>query len=212
VSKIKAILFDMDGVLVDAKNWHYEALNRALSLFGAEINRQDHLKTYDGLPTRRKLEILSAEKEFPRALHPLICQLKQQYTISITFSRCRPVQQQIQALSKFKSQGYRLAVCSNSVRESVRVMMEQSNLLQYLEFFLSNQDVTLSKPDPEIYNVAIAKLKLDPTECLILEDNKNGIEAALSSGAHLMKISSVNDVNYNNISKRIGEIDAEVQA
>lgn len=51
--KIKAILFDMDGVLVDAKDWHYEALNQALSLFGMEISRYDHLVTYDGLPTKK---------------------------------------------------------------------------------------------------------------------------------------------------------------
>jgi len=47
---IRAILFDMDGVLIEAKDWHYDALNRALRLFGAEISRFDHLVTYDGLP------------------------------------------------------------------------------------------------------------------------------------------------------------------
>ena len=56
--EIKAIIFDMDGVLIEAKDWHYEALNRALSLFGMEISRYDHLVTYDGLPTTKKLEML----------------------------------------------------------------------------------------------------------------------------------------------------------
>ena len=55
MTKIKAIVFDMDGVLIDAKEWHYEALNRALGLFGYGISRYDHLSRYDGLPTRRKL-------------------------------------------------------------------------------------------------------------------------------------------------------------
>lgn len=55
MSKIKAILFDMDGVLIDAKDWHYEALNDALRLFGVEISRYDHLHTFDGLPTKVKL-------------------------------------------------------------------------------------------------------------------------------------------------------------
>jgi beta-phosphoglucomutase len=52
---IKAVVFDMDGVLIEAKDWHYEALNRALKLFGYEISRYEHLTTFDGLPTRRKL-------------------------------------------------------------------------------------------------------------------------------------------------------------
>lgn len=53
---IKAVLFDMDGVLIDAKDWHYEALNKALGLFGLGISRYDHLHTFDGLPTNVKLE------------------------------------------------------------------------------------------------------------------------------------------------------------
>ena len=58
MSRIKAILFDMDGVLIDAKEWHYEALNQALKLFGCEISRFDHVHTFDGLPTKDKLELL----------------------------------------------------------------------------------------------------------------------------------------------------------
>ena len=63
-NEIKAIVFDMDGVLIEAKDWHYEALNRALRLFGYEISRYDHLVTYDGLPTSKKLEMLSLEKGY----------------------------------------------------------------------------------------------------------------------------------------------------
>ena len=66
---IKAVVFDMDGVLIDAREWHYVALNRALALFGMEISRADHLTTFDGLPTRRKLEILSTTENLPRELH-----------------------------------------------------------------------------------------------------------------------------------------------
>lgn len=64
---IKAIFFDMDGVLIDAKEWHYEALNRALELFGMPISQVDHLTTFDGLPTRKKLEMLTLGRGLPRA-------------------------------------------------------------------------------------------------------------------------------------------------
>ena len=76
-----------------------------------------------------------------------------------------------------------------------------------MDFTLSNQDVTKSKPDPEIYNTAITRLGLKPEECLIVEDNPNGIKAALASGAHLLKVESVYDVNYQNIRFRIDEIE-----
>src|SRR5258708_12894956 len=89
--KIKAILFDLDGVLVDATEWHYEALNRALGLFGYNIARFEHLTTYNGLPTRKKLEMLSVEKGFPRGLHRLFTQTKQKYTPQEIFPSCTPI-------------------------------------------------------------------------------------------------------------------------
>jgi beta-phosphoglucomutase len=127
--KIKAVIFDMDGVLIDAKEWHFETLNKALKLFGAEISRYDHLVTFDGLPTKKKLEMLSLEGGFPRGLHGFINELKQQYTMEVVYTKCKPVFQQQYALSRLKSDGYKLAVCSNSIRKSVEIMMEKSSLI-----------------------------------------------------------------------------------
>lgn len=87
-------------------------------------------------------------------------------------------------------------------------MMRQSNLLGHLDFYLSNQDVTKAKPDPEMYLTAIDRLGLTPAECLILEDNDHGIQAARASGAHVMVIGTVNDVTYDRIASRIAEIEA----
>jgi beta-phosphoglucomutase len=205
--KIKAIIFDMDGVLIDAREWHYDTLNKALNLFGAEISRYDHLVTFDGLPTKKKLEMLSLEGGFPRGLHQFVNELKQQYTTEVVYTQCKPVFQQQYALSRLKSEGYKLAVCSNSIRKSVEIMMEKSSLMEYLDFFLSNQDVKNGKPDPEMYNLAINKLNLDPNQCLIVEDNEHGVRAALASGAHLLKVESPGDVYYENIRLRIAEIE-----
>lgn len=207
MKKIKAVIFDMDGVLIDAKDWHYEALNKALSLFGMEISRYDHLVTYDGLPTRKKLEMLTQEKGLPRRLHSFINEMKQQYTMEITHSHCKPLFQHEYALSRLKKEGYKLAVCSNSVRDTIRVMMEKSHLAQYLDLVLSNQDIKNPKPDPEIYNKAIAQLGLQPEECLIAEDNEYGIQAAKASQAFLLQINSVFDVTYQNLKMKIKEIE-----
>ncbi len=200
---IKAVIFDMDGVLIDAKEWHYEALNRALKIFGYEISRYDHLITYDGLPTAKKLEMLSVERGLPRKLHKFINSLKQKYTVDKIFTDCKPMFVHEYALSHLKADGYKLAVASNSIRNTVDLMMQKSELISYLEFFLSNQDVTKGKPDPEIYNVAIKRLGYSPKECLVIEDNKNGIAAARAAGAYVMEVDTVHDVNYENIKKHI---------
>ncbi len=206
--KIKAIIFDMDGVLIEAKEWHYEALNKALGLFGYEISRYDHLITYDGLPTRDKLKMLTLERGLSEKLHSFINELKQQYTMDLVYAKLKPTFCHEFALSRLKANGYRLVVASNSIRNTVKVMMERSALIGYLDFFLSNQDVSKAKPDPEIYLTAIDRLKLQPEECLILEDNPNGIRAARGSGAHVMEIGSVQDVNYENIMERIEMIES----
>ena len=205
--KIKAVIFDMDGVLIEAKDWHYEALNKALGLFGMEISRYDHLVTYDGLPTRKKLEMLSAERGLPTQLHAFINDMKQQYTMELVHSQCKPRFNHEYALSRLKQNGYRLAVASNSIRNTVQVMMERSALMGYMDFFLSNQDVTSGKPDPEIYSLAIQRLGLSPSECLIVEDNENGKQAARGSGAWLMEVNEVEDVNYPNIMRNIMRIE-----
>lgn len=207
VRKIKAVIFDMDGVLIDAKEWHYEALNKALSLFGYSISMYDHLVTFDGLPTSRKLEMLSVERGLPRSLHAFINEMKQKYTMEYVYARCKPMFIHQYALSRLKAEGYKMALASNSIRTTVDMMMEKADLDQYLDFKLSNQDVAKSKPDPEIYHVAISKIGFAPEECLIAEDNQNGIKAALASGAHLFKVGTVNDVTYHNLMKRIKEIE-----
>lgn len=208
MNKIKAVIFDMDGVLIDAKEWHYEALNRALSLFGMEISRYEHLVTFDGLPTKKKLEMISLEKGLPEKLHGFINELKQDYTMEVVYSKCKPIFYHQYALSKLKNEGYYIAVCSNSVRNTIDVMMDKSGLKEYLDFYFSNEDVKSPKPSPEIYIKAIKKLGLEPKECLIVEDNQNGIKAAIASGANLLKVESVQDVNYKNITNRIKEIEA----
>ena len=207
MSRIKAVVFDMDGVLIDAKDWHYEALNRALALFGYSISRYDHLVTYDGLPTKRKLEMLTRESGLPAALHGFLNDLKQIYTMELVYARCKPMFHHEYALSHLKASGYKLAVASNSVRNTVEVMMQRSSLDPYLDALLSNQDVTHAKPHPEIYSMSFERLGVSPGECLVVEDNENGVRAAEAAGAHLLVVQSVYDVTLENILERIAQVE-----
>lgn len=202
---IKAVLFDMDGVLLDAKEWHYEALNKALELKGfPPISRQNHLTIYDGLPTavklRRHLPDITEEKRKE------INALKQELVLEIAGRLCKENPLHIEVLHALKQKGYSLAVCSNSIRHFVDEMMIKTRLKPYLNFFLSNQDVTAPKPNPEIYLTAIKRLGLKPTEVVICEDNPHGIEAARASGAHVFQVKTVNDVCYENLKVFISQL------
>jgi beta-phosphoglucomutase len=201
--KIKAVVFDMDGVLIDAREWHYEALNRALALLGYEITRYEHLTTYDGLPTRAKLRMLSVERGLPEELHAFLNSLKQQYTLELVATSCKPVFHHQYALSQLKASGYLLGVASNSVRRTVEEMMERSDLMGYLDVMFSNEDVSRPKPDPEMYVAAMERLGVRPEQTVIVEDNENGVKAARASGANVLVVGGPEDVTLDAIKSRI---------
>jgi beta-phosphoglucomutase len=201
--EIKAVVFDMDGVLIDAREWHYEALNRALGLLGYEITRYEHLSSFDGLPTRRKLQMLTVERGLPAELHSFLNSLKQQFTLEYVATRCKPVFQHQYALARLKAAGYRLGVASNSVRRTIDEMMERADLMRYLDVVVSNEDVAKGKPDPEMYVKAMADLGVRPEETVVVEDNENGIKAATAAGAHVLVVDNPEDVALDRILARI---------
>jgi beta-phosphoglucomutase len=209
VSEIKAVVFDMDGVLIDARDWHYEALNRALGLLGYEITRYEHLTTYDGLPTARKLRMLTVERGLPTELHGFLNSLKQQYTLELVSTRCKPVFHHQYALAQLQAAGYRLGVASNSVRRTVEEMMDRSDLMRYLDVVISNEDVSRPKPDPEMYVTAMDRLGVSPGETMIIEDNENGVKAATAAGGSVMVVEGPQDVTLEAIQTRIAAANAQ---
>lgn len=208
-NKIKAVIFDMDGVLIEAKDWHYDALNRALGLFGHTISKYDHLITFDGLPTVTKLDMLTLEKGLPKKLHEFVNELKQKYTLELVHQHCKPRFYHEYALSQLRSQGYKIGCGSNSVRNSMEIMLEKSDLLKYMDIVVSAEEVSEPKPSPEMYERIISHFNLHPEECLIIEDNENGIKAARSSGANVLIVKAVDEVNIENIIQKIEKINSK---
>jgi HAD superfamily hydrolase (TIGR01509 family) len=208
---IKAIIFDLDGVLIDATHWHYEALNKALGLFGFTITEEEHRSFYNGLPTRKKLEHLTKEKQLPQHLHGFISRMKQKYTLEFIERHCVPDFQKMLMLKKLKEKGYRLALCSNSIRSSIETMLRNGQLRQYFEVVLSNEDVKHPKPDPEVYLEAFKRLDLKPAECVIVEDADHGIKAATASGAFVLAVEGYTDVDYERVRDYLSVVQAKLQ-
>ncbi len=192
--RIKAVFFDLDGCLWDSKQDHYEALNRALKPYGYTITKEEQLTTYEGLPTKTKLKMLTANKGLPEHLHEAISLLKQQYTAEL-MQELKPRVQQKRLMEKLKAQGLKIGLCSNSIRSTVEVFLDKSELREYFDFTYSNEDVKRAKPDPEMYQNAIAALELKPEEVLILEDSPYGLMAARSSAAKVLEVKNVGEVN-----------------
>ena len=201
---IKLIIFDLDGVLVDARELHYNALNKALGSIDKKyiISREEHLSTYDGLSTTKKLNMLTQNKGLSEELHDTVWELKQKMTIEIIdgFS----VDDRIRGIIRsFKSDGYMIACATNSIRETAKLQLIRKGFFEYIDFMYSNQDVKNPKPNSEMYLKCMIKAEVNPNETVIIEDSHIGRKGALSSGAYLCAVEDSTDVSYDKIKRVI---------
>ena len=98
-----------------------------------------------------------------------------------------------------------MCVCSNSIRETTKMMLIRRGFIEYMEFFISNQDVNLSKPNPEMFLKAMVNLGVGPKECIIVEDSHYGRQAAFESGGHLCAVENTEQVTYERIKDTINK-------
>ena len=205
--KTKLVIFDLDGVLVEAKNIHYDALNEALGDYA--ITWQEHLSTYDGLKTNQKLEMLTEQKELPIELHKEIWEKKQKLTLQ-KLKELKPNQTLQSVMNALVEDGYKIAVCSNSIRKTVLTVLSKLGIMEFMDYIISNEDVQNSKPHPEMYWRAISKMGCLPEETLIVEDSPYGLLAANRSNAHVLRVKNPTEVTYTNIFKKLTEIEMGV--
>ncbi|ETO94413.1 HAD-IA family hydrolase [Legionella oakridgensis] len=198
---IKLIIFDLDGVLVDTREHHFVALNRALAEVDERfiISQEDHLQLFDGLSTQRKLNLLTQERGLDSSLHQRIWQKKQELTSQVIDELLKPNPEIIALFQQLKKDGLKIYVCSNSIRETVKQILLKMELMKYVDYFISNQDVLSPKPHPEMYWMAMTKEKVLPKETLIVEDSYVGRTAAISSGANLCAVKSPAEVTLAKI-------------
>jgi len=203
--KVKLVIFDLDGVLVEAKNIHYDALNEALGERYA-ISWAEHLSTYDGLKTNQKLEMLSERKGLPTELHKEIWEGKQKLTLQ-KLKELQPNQTLQSVMNALVEDGYKIAVCSNSIRKTVLTVLSKLGIMEFMDYIISNEDVQNSKPHPEMYWRAISKMGCLPEETLIVEDSPYGLMAAYRSKAHVLRVKNPKEVTYTNIFKKLTQIE-----
>ena len=200
---IKLVIFDLDGVLVEAKNIHFEAFNKALGEYA--ISWDEHLSIYDGLKTNQKLDMLYERKGLPKEQFTNIWNNKQKYTLE-ALSNLKKDEILYSTIQNLSLDGYKLAVCSNSIRKTVLTVLSKLGIIEFFDLILSNEDVKNSKPHPEIYWKAISEMSCLPEETLIVEDSPYGLLSASRSKSHILRVGSPKEVTYINIKNKINTI------
>jgi len=207
----KLIIFDLDGVLIDSRELHYFSLNEALHSIDPKyvIGRDEHLSTYDGLNTTRKLKLLSETKSLPIECHDMVWQRKQLATFDL-IKKFDIDYKLVDIFSKLKASGYMIAVASNSIRETVKLSLLRIGVMEYVDYYISNQDVVHAKPYPEMYWQCMTALKVLPKNTLIIEDSHIGRQAAMDSGAVLLAVENPNDVTWGKINSRLQRMNSQM--
>lgn len=198
---IKLIVFDLDGVLVEAKKIHYEALNEALEE-KYKISWEDHLNKYDGLKTYEKLNMLTKQKGLKKEDHDKVWDKKQNIT-SKKLKNLKPDESLINCFDLLKKEGYKLACCSNSIRKTILIVLSKLGIIEYFDFIVSNEDVNNSKPHPEMYWKAMSYFSVTPEETMIFEDSPYGLISATRSGANVVRVVSPKEINFENIKNKL---------
>jgi len=200
---IKLIIFDLDGVLVSTKDIHYVSLNKALSNLDDKykISLNEHYDLYDGLPTFKKLNLLSENKNLPIEFYEQINRDKQKYTFDAIRQLIKKDERLINILKKLKSDGFKIYVASNSIRETVKLLLYYTGLIEYVDYYLSNEDVKNSKPNSEIYLKCLIHASVNPDEALIIEDSPRGIQSAQNAKTKLLVVENPESITYEKIIK-----------
>jgi HAD superfamily hydrolase (TIGR01509 family) len=206
---IKTIIFDLDGVLVDAKKIHYDCLNKSLKEVGIQyvINWDEHISIYDGLKTNQKLLLLNKNKGLPTESFDKVWLQKQKYTHE-SLKQIQGSETLINCFSKLNELGYKIVCCSNSIRKTVITVLSKLGIIEFFDLILSNEDVKNSKPHPEIFWKAISLMNCLPEEALIVEDSPTGLVAANKSGSNVLRVKTHKDVNYEYIMDTINQMNS----
>ena len=194
----KAVIFDLDGVLVEACEWHIVALNMALQeVSNYEISLEHHKTIFNGIPTLKKLEILCTNNLVKREDIKIIFDKKQEFTIQAIKQNGFIRKEKIELLNFLKSKNIKIACYTNSIKETALLMLNITGIFNFFELIVTNQDVKEPKPNPEGYLFCMDALKVKPEECIIVEDSDKGFEAAFASGAKVIRVKEPSDVTID---------------
>ena len=205
---IKAIIFDLDGVLIETKDLHFNALNQAISKFDSnfQISYSDHLKKFDGLSTKKKLDILVGNGLDP-SLKIKIEKEKKILTEDFLKEQIKFDPEIYRIFEYFHSKSFKLSIATNAIKKTLDTAITVLKINEFISYSISNEEITNPKPSSEIYLKSFINLGLEPKEVLIIEDSKIGREAAYNSGGNCLEIENFKkDLNIERISRKIMQI------
>jgi HAD superfamily hydrolase (TIGR01509 family) len=194
---IRAVIFDLDGVLFDGCEMHANIFMEALwTVLGKSALTKEHHDAYlNGLSTKKKLEFLGIGKEDSQKIYDI----KQELTRTNIRDYIHPDLKVQEICKTLLGLDIKIYCVSNSIRETIVRCLEGMGVLDVFSGIISNEDVKEPKPSPEPYLTLFQNHALNPDECLIVEDSEHGLESARKSGGHVLHVANCKSLTLEKI-------------
>lgn len=181
MKKIKAVIFDMDGLMIDSEPLHVQAFNSVLEKYDKHLTEEENKRRYIGLSDEDQSQDIILRFGLPISTEELVLR-KQAVFMKILKNQLIPQQGLMKLLKKLDQTGYKTAIASSSPKDVIRAVIEGLKIADFIDDYVSAEEVENGKPAPDIYLSAAKRLKVQPSECLVLEDAPRGVQAAKAAG------------------------------
>lgn len=193
---MKAVIFDMDGVIIDSEPLHAIADNMILEKSGITVP-EGYFERFAGWTNQSMWEEIKKEYHLPLSLE-MIAGLQLPLKIDLLLKGdYSPIPGIIDLMEELKKKGLPVAIASSSPVEFIEAVMDKLELRVYIKFWLSGEQVEKSKPEPDIFLKVAELLDVDPAECLVIEDSASGIAAAKKAGMRCIGYRNLNSGNQD---------------
>lgn len=187
---IKGVIFDLDGVLVSTDELHYKAWSKLAKMIGiTEFKREDNQRQ-KGVSRMESLKVVLEKSDKKYTMEEKISLANKKNEIYVNMltelSKEAVLKGAVETLQKLRDMRVKIGV--GSVSKNTPMILEKTGLSAYIDEVSCGLDITNSKPDPEVFLVAAKKLRLQPKECLVIEDSKVGIIAAKAAGMRSLAV------------------------
>ncbi len=174
---MQAVIFDMDGVLIDSEPLHYATDKKLLKELRISVPN-NYLDKFVGMTNPIMWSQIMEEFNLKNRIQEI---LQKQLALKIKLldeSNYQPINGITELLICLKNNDIKMAVASSSSRIFIKAVLQKLNIENYFKFYISGEEINKSKPDPAIFLKTAEMLQIAPKECIVIEDSKNGIIAA----------------------------------
>ena len=193
---MKAVIFDMDGVIIDSEPIHFEVDMQTMKDLGCNISREE-LEKYVGTTNEYMIADIKKNYNIRKSVEEIINYKVEMVKNKIVQSDLEPIEGIRELLIDLKKKNIPAAIASSSPKDFINIVVSKFKLQEYFKYIVSGEEVESGKPAPDVYIETAKKLGISPKECIVVEDSKNGVLAAKAAGMKCIGFQNINSGNQD---------------